>query len=154
MRKTNLKTKYDSRIIESKFGPIKVSESSEVSFPIGILGMPKCKRFHIIPCHVEKFSQFLLMQSADDDNLIFMVLPVDLANPKYHQEEDIIEACNQVGVAKEEASFVLIASTKINEDGKKLITVNTRAPIVIDVKNRVGVQYVLQNNEYDVQRFL
>lgn len=154
MRKLKETEQLESRIIESKFGPIEISAMNEVNFPLGILGMPGCKSFHLIQCPIEKFSQFLLLQSGDDDTLVFMVLPINPLQPKYFKEEDLEEAYNQTGVKKQDASIVLIASTKENEEGKKLITVNTRAPIIIDTQKREAKQYVLQNNEYEVRQYI
>jgi len=144
----------NTQIISSKFGQISISNTNHVTFPLGILGMPKCINFHLVPCPIEKFSQFLLMQSGDDKELIFMVLPIDHTDPKYIESKDLDIAMKQVGIEKQNASVVLVSSTKELSNGQKVITVNTRAPIIIDHVKKTAIQYVLQNNDYEVQKIL
>ncbi len=152
MRK--LKEKIETRIIKNKFGKVEVNPEVVINFPLGILGMPKYKEFHLVQCPVQKFSQFLLLQSSEEDELVFMVLPIDPNNPKYIKSGDLDEAYSQVEIAKEDASVVLVAATKEDEEGRKRITVNTRAPIIIDSNKKTAIQYVLQNNEYEVQQLV
>jgi flagellar assembly factor FliW len=154
MRKVKQKPAMENRVINNKFGEVVVNSANSIHFPLGILGMSVYKEFHLIPCPVEKFSQFLLMQSAQTDELVFMVLPIDPENPKYIKDKDLDEAYAQVDIKKKNASIVLIASTKEDEEGRKRITVNSRAPVFIDVTKKTAIQYVLQNNEYDVQQIV
>jgi flagellar assembly factor FliW len=154
MRKLKQKPLVESRIINNKFGEVEVNSSNSIHFPLGILGMPVYKEFHLIPCPVAKFSQFLLMQSAQTDELVFMVLPIDPEHPQYIKSEDLDAAYPQIDMDKKDISIVLIASTKEDEEGKKRITVNTCAPVFIDVNKKTAIQYVLQNNEYSVQQFV
>jgi flagellar assembly factor FliW len=154
MRKVKDTKTESSTSIESKFGQITIGEANHVNFPLGILGMPKCNNFHMVPCPIEKFSRFLLMQSGDDRDLVFMVLPIDPKSQQYIQEADLDSAFEQVDVPKNNASVVLVSSTKELSNGQKVITVNTRAPIIIDHVRKTAIQYVLQNNDYDVQKIL
>ncbi len=154
MRKIKEQTSLETKVIKNKFGEIAVDLDKSIHFPLGILGMNAFKEFYLAPCPVKKFNKFLLMQSAQTDDLVFMVLPLDLESQKYIQTKDLDDAFEQVGMKKENSSIMLIAATKEDQDGTKRITVNTRAPVFVDTEKKTAIQYVLQNNEYDVQQFL
>lgn len=154
MRKIKEQTSLETKVIKNKFGEIIVDLDKSIHFPLGILGMNAFKEFYLAPCPVQKFKQFLLMQSAQTDDLVFMVLPLDIDNQNYIKSQDLDEAFEQIGINKDNASIVLIAATKEDQDGVKRITVNVRAPVFIDSEKKSAIQYVLHNNEYDVQQFL
>ncbi len=154
MRKLKEQTSLQTKVISNKFGEVSVDLDKTIHLPLGLLGMNSFKDFYLTPCPVEKFKQFLLLQSAQTDELVFMVLPVDLENQQLIQQADLDEAFKQIGILQEDASMVLIAATKEDEDGRKRITVNVRAPLFIDTEKKTAIQYVMQNNEYNVQQFL
>lgn len=143
-----------TKVIINKFGKIVIDLNSEISFPLGLLGMEEYKRFAIAPCTIAKFSQFVLLQSLDADELVFLVLPIDLNSQKIYKAEDVKEALTQSNIKKQDCAMLLIAGTKVDEEGKKRITVNTRAPVVIDTNKKLARQYVLQNPDYEVQKVL
>lgn len=150
----NLKIKNENleRIIESKFGEIVIDETKIVFFPYGLIGMPHFKNFALAECPNEKFKEFLVLQSLDQDGLCFLVTPLNLINSKYHSQKDLDEAMEAVGVESKDAAAIMIISTKASENEKRVLVVNTRAPIFIDTKNQTAMQYVLPNTDYSIQQ--
>ncbi len=142
-----------TRTINNKFGTFEIDASQSILFPYGILGMPAQKHFCILPCHIEKFSQFVLMQSAMDDNLVFMALPIDINSPIIIKQEDLVNAGNSIGVEAQNMAVLLIAATKETESGRR-ITVNAKAPIIVDSVNRFATQIVMHDTEYEIQHLL
>lgn len=155
MQNTKNSNLLNTKVITNKFGEIAINLDAAISLPQGVLGFPEQKEYFVVPCPIQKFSNFVLLQSAEQDNLVFMALPIDLQVQTILKAEDISEGALQAGIEKGELAIVLIASTKmLEETGQKVITVNAKAPIFIDTKNKTAKQVVFQSTEYDVQHIL
>lgn len=151
MKNVKIKSEKTQRLIETKFGEILVDMSKATFFPYGLIGMPHFKNFILAECPSEKFKDFLILQSIDQDDLCFLVMPLNLKDLKFHTKHDINEAITAVGVEYTDAAALMIVSTKLSENGKRSLVVNTRAPIFIDTLNQTAMQYVLPNTDYSIQ---
>ncbi|NIR61560.1 MAG: flagellar assembly protein FliW [Gammaproteobacteria bacterium] len=59
------------------------------------------------------------------------------------------------GIARARASFLLIVTIRANETGEGIgMSVNLRAPIVLDSEQRIARQHVLSNGDYPVRQDL
>ena len=144
-QQSNKKTEY---IITNKFGDLNINLANTVTLPYGLIGMPQYKSFCITKTDIEHLQQFKIMQSLDEDNLSFLILPLEISNPVI-EASDIEFACKHTEIDQKDAFVVLIASTKVIEE-KKVITVNAKAPVIVDVKRKIAIQYVL-TKEYSTQ---
>lgn len=152
----NLKSNpvHKTRTINNQFGEFEVDLTKELLFPTGLIGIAKASRFALLPCPIEKFKEFMILQSLERDDLAFMVLPVgDIKQSEHHEPGDLESSAKLLGIDPEDAAVVLIVSMKQSENGKKLVT-NTRAPIFIDCKYMAAAQYVLSNPNYEIQKEL
>lgn len=135
--------------IESRFGSVEVNTSNALFFPSGLLGLPDNLHFCLTSFPDERMSQFKVLQSLNDHSLSFVVLPVDIVN-NLIESQDITDACNVLGVEQENLLILLIASVHRTPDNVSL-TVNVRAPIMVDAEQKLAAQYVFTNNKYDVR---
>lgn len=138
--------------VETRFGKIRVRTDHPVVFTKGLLGMPEKRNFCLTQFPVEKFSQFKLLQSLDDNDLSFITLPVDFDNDIITRS-DLEEGCKDLAMTPAQISLLLIVSVHRDVDQVRL-SVNARAPLFIDVEKRVAEQYVLRNNNYLVRHML
>lgn len=138
--------------IKSRFGDITVSTDKALSFPRGLLGMPDKSRFVVANFPNAKMQQFMLLQSLDDHGLSFITLPLNLDN-NIVAADDIRNACRDLQVPDTNLAILLIVSVHRGFDQVRL-SVNARAPLLIDVERRVGVQYVFPQDHYKVQHML
>lgn len=138
--------------IKTRFGEITVDTSKTILFPQGLLGMPD--RFHFVLTNFPnpKMQQFMLLQSLDDPSLSFITLPLDAQNAIIKQD-DLKAACRELRFDEKNLAPLLIVSVHRNLDGVKL-SVNARAPLLIDAGQKAGVQYVFQQDCYKVQHML
>ena len=138
--------------IKSRFGDITVDTSKALLFPRGLLGMPE--KFHFVLANFpsEKMRQFTLLQSLDDKAISFITLPLDVQNAII-SPNDLHIACRDLQVNESQAAFLLIVTVHRGLDQVKL-SVNARAPLVIDAERRTGAQYVFQHDTYKVQHML
>lgn len=139
----------DAEIIETRFGTVSVQKSKAIVFPAGILGMPDRYNFCVTEMPSEKLQQFKLLQSLDDTGLSFITLPLGVDNPIIDRA-DIEEACTDLGFDAQETALLLIVSVHRSPQSVKL-SVNARAPLIVDASRRMAVQHVFHNEKYKVQ---
>lgn len=141
-----------TEVIKSRFGEITVSSDKALMFPRGLLGMPDKLRFALAGFPNPKMQQFMIMQSLDDGELAFMTLPLEMEN-RIVKAEDIKTAAHDLQIKDESLAVLLIVSVHRGMEQIKL-SVNARAPLLIDVERKTGVQYVFSHDHYKVQHML
>lgn len=138
--------------IQSRFGEISVDVSRALSFPRGLLGMPDKSNFVLTNFNSQKMEQFKLLQSLDELQLSFITLPVAVNN-NIIAVEDIRGAADDLQITYDDLVVLLIVSVHRSPDSVRL-SVNSRAPLFLDVKQKLGIQHVFQNDAYKVQHYL
>ena len=138
--------------IKSRFGEITVDTTKSIVFARGMLGMPDKHQFVLANFPNPKMQQFMLLQSLDDKTLSFITLPLDLKN-SIITASDMTMACRDLQISEASAAVLLIVNVHRGVDQTKL-SVNARAPLIIDADRKVGAQYVYQNENYKVQHML
>ena len=134
--------------VKSRFGEVKISPKNAISFPHGLLGLPQFKVYSLAEMPNPKLGHFKLLQSLEDEELSFAVLPIDPKNALV-DEADIDECCSATGVERKDLGLMLIVSVQRQVTGNK-ITVNLRAPLVVDTSRKVAMQYVFPHNKYQI----
>lgn len=127
---------------ESKiFGKLQIDEKECFEFPNGILGFPEHKRFFFLKIVNDNLPfPIEIMHSFDSNNLAFLVtdpshiLPTFsiLASPK--DLEDI-----KVSDISDVAIRVILCI-----EGKNKVTCNLLAPIILNIKDRLGKHLILE----------
>lgn len=139
--------------IPSRYGNVSVNLEKSIFFPKGLLGMPEFKDFAVTELPNPKMAKFKLLQSLNDSQLSFLVLPYDAASALISKED--IEECKIVNKISDNDLVVLFILTVQNTpDGKTKVTANLRAPIVVDSKDKLAIQYVFPNGAYDIRHIL
>lgn len=138
--------------IKSRFGDITVDTDKALLFPRGLLGMPDKFRFVLAHFPNPKMQQFMLLQCLDDKNLSFITLPLDLHN-SIIAVDDLKAACRDLQIDETKLAVLLIVSVHRGADTMKL-SVNARAPLLVDSERRTGGQHVFQQDHYKVQHML
>ncbi len=138
--------------IASRFGEITVDTDKAIVFPRGLLGMPDKFRFVLTKFPSPKMQQFTLLQSLDDIALSFITLPLETRNAII-AEADLGAACRDLQIDPPNLALLLIVSVHRGLEQVKL-SVNARAPLLIDADRKTGVQYVFQQDHYKVQHML
>jgi flagellar assembly factor FliW len=116
-----------------QFGEFLYEEQHVISFPCGLIGFEETRKYILI--NDESSQPFLWLVSLEDSELSFpVVVPTFLA-----------EGYAADVSPKDETSVLAVVCLrdKIEES-----TVNLRSPILIEKKNQVGKQIVLENDRY------
>jgi flagellar assembly factor FliW len=137
------------RVIVSRFGPIVVGGDNAIDVPNGLLGFGGLRRFALAKLPDERFKQFLVLQSIEDESLAFLVQPFDPSVGLIAPAE-LEEACRALAIPFEDLVLLLVVSVRRQGD-KAVLSVNLRAPIFVNAQRRRAVQHVLANGSYPVR---
>lgn len=130
------------------FGQLEVQDDRILTFEEGIPGFPDYKKYMLIFDEEDEDSPFCWLQSVNEGNVAFALLnPLKVYDnyaPKV--EEEMIKTLGEPNIN----DLVLYCIVVIPEDYKKM-TVNLKAPIIINTKTKKGMQIVAENEEYKVK---
>jgi flagellar assembly factor FliW len=142
----------ESETIDTRFGKITVKKDNPIVFSRGLLGIPNKFNFFLTEFVSDKLRKFKLLQSLDDYNLSFITLPLDLQNGIL-LDQDLISAANELNIAVENLAILVIVSVH-RMPSKIILSVNARAPLLVDSASRLATQYVFQSDKYKVQHII
>ena len=140
-------------LIKSRFGEIEVDYSKAVYFPKGLYGFPPELHFSIVQFPNPNLQAFSLLQCLNDHSISFPVFPVGYNNEFIH-EKDMNECIKAVDVDPKNFAMLFISSSEKNDDGTFKVSVNTKAPIIVDVNLQMAVQYIFTNNKYSTKHYI
>ena len=133
------------------FGEIEINEQDLLEFEYGIPGFENMTKFVILGKTDDESSPFFWLQSAQNQNLAFGIMnPRDLV-PDYEVEIDMFTA-NLLQI-KDENDALIYAIVTVPEDISK-ISINLKAPIVINAKNNRGCQVVIEKEKYKFKHII
>ena len=133
------------RIESTRFGPIDVAEEMMFVFPRGLPGFEEAQKFVI----VERDGQpFKWLQSAEDPLLAFLIADPHYFVPDYDAEVPQGEL-NVLSVRfPEDLAMAVIVNVPPTQPEK--MTVNLRAPIIFNIRERLALQVILTSSRYPV----
>lgn len=133
------------------FGEIEVREEDVIEFEYGIPGFENMTKFLILGKTDDENSPFFWLQSAQNSNLAFVIMnPRDLV-PDYEVEIDMFTA--NLLKFQDENDALIYAIVTVPEDISK-ISINLKAPIVINAKNNKGCQVVIEKDKYKFKHII
>ena len=137
-----LKTKH--------FGVIDIEENRIISFPWGLPGFENVKNYIMISNDDEN-SPFKWMQSVDESGLAFAVVDPFVIKKDY----DININDEIAGMLKlENPEDALVYSIVVVPDDITKMTMNLKAPVIINTVKKVGSQIVLDTDRYGVRHYI
>jgi flagellar assembly factor FliW len=136
-------------LVKTRFGVIAVQRDAIIDMAQGPLGFTQHRNFVLSELPNPKLQSFNLLQSLSDPEVSFVVTPLKPESGLIALT-DIEEACAASGFEVSEAVVLLILTVR-QEAGKVAMSVNLRAPIVLDPARRQARQVVLANADYPVR---
>ncbi len=131
------------------FGLIDIDDDKLITFPQGIVGFPELNKFALIHDEEEgSDSSIKWLQSMDEPAFAMPVMNPLLVKEDYNPniEDELFE---EIGGLDDEAMLVLITLTVPKEVEK--MSVNLKAPFVINAETKKGMQVILDGDEYPVK---
>lgn len=133
--------------IETKFfGAREINEEDILTFNRGIPGFEERRRYIIMP-YSDK-SPFFVMQSVDQSNLAFILIGLEEVIPGYSFDisDDL---ASQIKLTAPEDAVVFAIVTIPGDLAKS--TVNLAAPVIINMKGKLGEQVIFNNSQYSLR---
>ena len=138
------------------FGEIEIDESKIIRFDDGLPGFNHVRQFIILDTtesseEPNSGSPFKWLQCVDDPMLAFAIANPFLLKPDYDVKlsDEVVEHLE----IKKEADVAIYVIVVVPEDITKM-TMNLKAPLVINVRNRKGVQVILDTEEYSIRHYI
>jgi flagellar assembly factor FliW len=128
----------------TRFGDLDVSEEQVISFPRGMIGFEGVERYVLLN-PTDKISW---LQAVDEPSLAFPLVQAPLVYPGYslYIEDEHLQPLGEVGESMMGIYLVLVVP-----GDPRNATVNLKAPVVISLKSRRGMQLLIDRPEYSVR---
>lgn len=129
------------------FGEIEINDEKIINFDMGLIGYDFLKRFTLIHDEENEDASIIWLQSLDEATFALPVMnPIfvyENYNPKV--EDELFKSIGDI----DEDVIVLVTVTVPAEVEK--MSVNLKAPIIINPKSIKGCQIILDDAEYPVR---
>ena len=133
------------KVETSRFGEIEVSKDEIIEFTVGPYGFEDEREFIL---WTEEESLFFWMQSINDPELAFIVSEPWSFYEDY--EFDISEKLEEK-LQLEEKGDVLVVNIIVVPEEPKEMTMNLKSPIIINKKEKIAKQIILDDENYPVR---
>lgn len=127
----------------TRFGEFTVPAETVIEIPSGIIGFPHATRYVMLE-HKQPFSW---LHSVDDPNLAFVVVDgfefgqqFDVKPPVGDKDSDL--------KADDEYAILIIVTVRPDP---RLTTANLKAPVFVNMRNRKGVQVIIDDARYSTR---
>jgi flagellar assembly factor FliW len=134
------------RIETARFGTIDAPEEGVFTFPMGMLGFARHKRFVVLD-HSDN-SPFKWMQSVDDGELAFIITDPLFFRRDYHLS---VRRAELSVIEPENAEDLVVSVIMTVPADPHDMSANLLAPLIFNMVNRRGMQYVLTDHRYPVK---
>jgi len=129
-----------------RFGQIEISTDEIISIPSGILGFPEDQNF----CLVDPGDETLILwlQSLTNPHLAFPVLEPRIFKSNYIVRLSAAELRElKLNSIKDASVFAILTIPSVLQE----MTANLKAPLVINIRDKVAKQVVLQENDQQIK---
>jgi len=133
-------------LISPIHGKIIYEKNEIIYFEKGLPGFSDLKKYVIK--QVEEESPFSILQSIEDKEIGFIIISPFFIKDNYEIEisDEIIKNLKLEGSDEALLYSIVTLNSKIEE-----ITANLKAPLVINIKNKKGEQYILDKEMYGIK---
>ncbi len=137
-------------LIQTKyFGEIDLTEEKIITLERGLFGFEEFKRYTILyDCEKEGGSNISWFQSVDEPALALPVINPLLVKEDYNPvvEDELLSGIGEIT----EENLVILLTMTVPADIKEM-SVNLKAPIIINADTRKGAQLIVENQDYEVK---
>ena len=127
-------------VVSTLLGHFTVPRSAIITLPEGLIGIPDRKRFVLL--ERENFLPFSYLQSLDQANFTLVVISPFLVRPGYEIKVDRSDF-SDLGI-QGPSDCTLLAIVSFAQDPQDM-TVNLKAPILVNIHSHQGRQVIDQN---------
>lgn len=136
-------------LVKTKFfGEVDLPEEKILTFDRGLIGLEDYKRYTILYDCEKEDANISWLQSVDEPSFALPVIKPWLVKEDYNPtvEDELLATLGELT----EENLVILLTMTVPSDIKDM-TVNLRAPIVINADTRKGTQIIVENPDYEVK---
>lgn len=137
-------------LIQTKyFGEIDLAEEKIVTLERGLFGFEEFKKYTILyDCEKKDGANISWFQSVDEPTLALPVINPLLVKEDYNPvvEDELLSGMGEVT----EENLVILLTMTVPADIREM-SVNLKAPIIINADTRKGAQLIVENQDYEVK---
>lgn len=139
----------DTDVIRSLYGKsIEYTENDIITFEKGILGFPELKKYIFIG-NISEDIPYCFLQSIENESVSFIITNPFLFKKDYDFLLDEKYNCDKIINLKNINQLNVYSILNINKEVKNS-TINLKAPIIINIDEKKGMQIILEE-EYDIK---
>ena len=137
-------------LIQTKyFGEIDLTEEKIITLERELFGFEEYKKYTILyDCEKKDGANISWFQSVDEPTLALPVINPLLVKEDYNPvvEDELLSGIGEIS----EENLVILLTMTVPADIKEM-SVNLKAPIIINADTRKGVQLIVENQDYEVK---
>ncbi len=138
------------RLETRNFGSIEVDEREVLEFEEGVPGFEETRKYVLIGTEDEN-SPFRWLQCLDNPGLAFALIdPFYVVND---YEVEITDEVKEMLQIEDEKDVLVYSIVTIPEDISKM-SMNLRAPVVLNINRKRGAQVILDTDKYGVRHYI
>ncbi|MGB9885468.1 MAG: flagellar assembly protein FliW [Moorellales bacterium] len=138
------------RVETERFGALEIEEQEILRFPFGLPGFEHLKEFFLLP--VPRNPAFVWLQAVTEPAVAFLLADPFLFFPDYAVDLGESEVAALKAGGPEELSVYVVVT--IPPEGVREMTANLLAPIVLNLRSRLGLQVILDGSGYTTRHRL
>lgn len=131
----------------TQFGRIEVKDEEIITFPLGIIGFEGIRRYVLLDHRPDSVFRFL--QAVDEPDLAFILIDPRPFFPQYRlalTREELAE------IEPNESDEIEVYGIVTLPGAVEKATVNLKAPVLINRARRLGMQWVLEEEDYPTRQ--
>jgi len=131
------------RTLTAYFGELEYSDSAVFQFPYGLPGFESERTFLFL--QKPQTAPLMFLQSLANAQLCFVLLPILVVDPQYRinlDAEDLEALHLAPGGQPRIGKDILCAAILRAGDGESEPTANLMAPVVVNLKEQIGIQAI------------
>jgi len=133
----------------TRFGTMEVDPDAVITLTQPIIGFQEFRRYVMVPGPAESMVTWL--QSTESGELAFLIMDPRAVVPDY---EVVLAPHDLAELAATEVSELDVYTLVVIPQDRSQVRTNLRAPILINPRQRLGKQVVLDRSAYPIQYFL
>ena len=133
------------QIKTKSMGCVEIDESQLVTFPKGLYGFEEYRNYALID---SQYNPLIWLQSIEEPGLAFLMIDPFLIEENY--EADINDSELEKIEVKDPVDVAVMAIITVPNDGSP-VTANLQGPIIINKKNKLCMQAVLDGEKYSTK---
>jgi flagellar assembly factor FliW len=119
---------------------VQVDPKTVFTFTHGLAGFEACKHFKIF--HEEGKPTVFWLQSLDDTTVMFPIVAPEFLDLEYQIELSDADVA-QLGL-KDAGDAIVVIMVYRSDSADGTLSANTRSPLILNTKNHLGMQKILQ----------